>query len=122
MSTAASSDIRLVCLDLGGVLVRICSGWEEACRATRVAMPAVMKDPEVVKQVTALSRLHETGQIDDEAFDRRVAEIVGLSPEQVGKAAEAWLVERYSGAVELVEWLAKHPRLKGACLSNTNTR
>ena len=120
--TATSSDIRLVCLDLGGVLVRICSGWEEACRVTKVAMPEVMKDPETVKQVTALSRLHETGQIDDATFDQRVADIVGLTPEQVGRAAEAWLVERYSGAVELVEWLAKHSTLKSACLSNTNSR
>ena len=89
---------------------------------TKVAMPEVMKDPQTLKQVTTLSRLHETGQIDDGTFDRRVADIVGLTPQQVGKAAEAWLVERYTGAVELVEWLAKHPTLKSACLSNTNTR
>ena len=29
--------VRLVCFDLGGVLVRLASGWEDACRRANVA-------------------------------------------------------------------------------------
>lgn len=122
MSSSPSYDIRLVCLDLGGVLVRICSGWEEACRLTKLNLPPALNDPAVVKQVAQISRLHETGRIDDAGFDQQVATITGLTPAQVAAAAEAWLTGRYSGAVELVEWLAGHPTLKSACLSNTNAR
>ena len=34
-----SSPIRLVCFDLGRVLIRICDGWREACGAAGVEAP-----------------------------------------------------------------------------------
>jgi FMN phosphatase YigB (HAD superfamily) len=116
------SPIHLVCLDVGGVLVRICSGWEEACRIANVELRPEVSDAAVLKQVVEVAHRLEHGQIDEETFDQEVGALVGLPPERIAAAAEAWLVEVYPGALELVDWLNGLPGIRAACLSNTTTR
>lgn len=115
-------DIRLVCLDIGGVLVRICSGWAEACRLAKIELEPDIYDAALFKQIVDLAHRLEHGHIDEATFDRQVAEITSLTPAQVAAAAEAWLRGVYDGAVELIDWLNTIPYIESACLSNTTTR
>lgn len=116
------SPIRLVCLDIGGVLVRICSGWADACRIAKIELGPEMQDAALFKRIVEASHRLEHGHIDVPTFDREVAKLTGLTPQQVGAAAEAWLLGVYDGAVELIDWLNTLPGISSACLSNTTTR
>ena len=117
-----TSPIRLVCLDIGGVLVRICSGWAEACKIAKIDLEPDVYDAALFKRIVEASHRLEHGHIDEAAFDREVAELTGFTPAQVGSAAEAWLVGVYDGAVELIDWLNARPGIQVGCLSNTTTR
>ena len=118
----SKSAIKLVCLDIGGVLVRICSGWAEACKIAKIGLEPEMFDAALFKEIVAASHRLEHGHIDERTFDRVVAALTGLTPEQVGAAAEAWLVGVYPGAVELIDWLNGVEGIRVGCLSNTTTR
>lgn len=113
--------IQLVCLDLGGVLVRVCGGWEEACQVAKLELPAVPDFAAVAALHHASHRL-EIGRMSESEFDHEVAVATGLTPAQVAAAAEAWLKGAYPGAFDCVGRLAAHPAVRSACLSNTNTR
>jgi glucose-1-phosphatase len=115
--------IQVVCLDLGGVLIRVCRDWREACEAAKIELTRPVFDPQIVRPLVEISRKHESGHIDDAAFDREAAALTGLPPDQVAAVAAGWLRPAYSGAFDLVGRLAAaHPRVRSACLSNTNTR
>lgn len=125
MKTA--SPIQLICLDLGGVMIRIASGWEDACRRANVCPPpaftaSAMRDPAHMPVLMDLNERHETGRISDNQFACAVASQVGCSPEQIMAAIDAWLLGPYPGAADLMIELTTHPTLQVACLSNTNRR
>jgi FMN phosphatase YigB (HAD superfamily) len=115
-------DIRLVCLDLGGVLIRVCGRWDEACQAAMIDIPDSMRTPHVMKRMIELGQRHERGMISEEQRDIGMTEATGLSPAQITAAAVAVLRGAYPGARELVRWLAAHPNVKSACLTNTSPR
>lgn len=112
----------LVCFDLGGVIVRICRSWDEACRAAGVsARPLPVDDEARMKRVFELVHAHQVGRVDTAAFAARYSDLVdGLySPEEVYAVHEAWLLGEYDGVATLVEQL--HAReITTAALSNTN--
>ena len=115
------SPVRLVCFDLGGVLVRIARNWEDACRLAGVEMPhttAAHWD-----RHHALMRRYETGEIDHAGYLREAPGCVGegVAAEQIVRVFDAWLLGMYPGAADLLDEL-KRRGLKTACLSNTNAR
>jgi FMN phosphatase YigB (HAD superfamily) len=115
--------IQLVCLDLGGVLIQVCRDWREACEAAKLELPRPIFDPEMVGRLGEINREHESGRIDEAAFERQAAALTGLTPQQIAAAAAGWLRPVYPGAFDLVGRLAAaQPRVRSACLSNTNTR
>lgn len=125
MSSSPSAAVRLVCLDLGGVLIRICRNWAEACQAAQLRLPPDFLEragPSVLSGLADLSRRHEGGQIDEPAFVRGASELTGLAPPQVVAAMEGWLREPYAGAADLVGRLAGYPSVWSACLTNTTPR
>src|SRR3954453_5202548 len=87
----ATNTIQLVCLDLGGVLVRVCGDWQEACRAAQLQLPPRVLSPELLAALPETGRQHESGRIDEAAFEREAARLTGLSPRQIADAAAAWL-------------------------------
>ncbi len=113
--------IKLVCFDLGGVLVQICSHWLEACTIVGVEPPASMAVEAMTKPLWHVSKQHELGEIDDAAFDHQVAALTGLSPTDVANVAEAWLKGPYDGVDGLLDELDA-AGLDTACLTNTNAR
>jgi FMN phosphatase YigB (HAD superfamily) len=115
---------RVVCFDLGGVLVRLCRTWSEAC--ARAALRA--RDPEWLEsdgwrtRRRAAGDRYQSGQLDCAAY---YAELARVSDGQFTAAEfellhHAWTLEHYPGALELVRALNSLPGVTTACLSNTN--
>jgi len=110
-----------VVFDAGGVLLRICRSWPEACAAAgEPAHPAAM-DPEAMARRKALARAYETGRLTcDEFFDALTASTGGLyTPQQVRRIHRAWIIEEYPGVAALVNDL-RAGGVPTAVLSNTN--
>lgn len=116
-----ATSIRLVCFDLGGVLVRIARDWEDACRRAGVALPhATAADWE---RHHALMLRYETGEIDDGVYLAEAPACIGggVAAEQIVRVFDAWLLGMYAGAADLLDELTGRG-FKTACLSNTNPR
>jgi putative hydrolase of the HAD superfamily len=118
---ASSAPPRIVCFDLGGVLVRICRSWEEGCRAAgidiRVDSDLASGDPSRLTLVHDL----EVGAISPEQFFRTIAEGMQnlYSPEEIERVHHAWILGEYPGVADLIGELRTGPATL-ACLSNTN--
>src|SRR5256885_1140882 len=115
--------IQLVCLDLGGVLIRVCRDWHQACEAAKLELPRPIFDTEMVRRLAEINRRHESGRIDDATFDREASALTGLPRQQVAAAAGGWRGPSKGVAFVLAGGrAAPHPRFRPACLSNTNAR
>lgn len=112
------SPIELVCFDLGEVLMRLCAGWEDACRCAGLtgaqALEAGMR-----QRLFEIVQRSEVGLIDQDTYAGEVATLVGLNPEQVTQVSEVWLRGPYPGVDAMLGALAEAP-VRTACLSNTN--
>ena len=93
------SAIQLVCLDLGGVMIRICGGWEEACSLAAVSLPSGGGSrQEITRGLAPIVRSHESGRTDEQTFLQQASRVVGLLPDQVTAVSAAWLKGPYPGA------------------------
>jgi putative hydrolase of the HAD superfamily len=119
MVSLATPRIQLVIFDLGRVLIRICDGWDQACRRAGVEIQLEQLDPSALQVVGSLSRKHEVGQIDLEGFAREASPALGITPDQFRAIATAYLHQAFPGTVELLADL-RSSRVATACLSNTN--
>ncbi len=116
--------MRVVCFDLGGVLVRICRSWAEATESAGVPL----KQPEQLLSEAwrlrrwALVDRYQRGQLQCDDYFAGMAEAVeGLyDPSEIRRIHDAWTLQEYDGIAELVEQLAQVRDLVTACLSNTN--
>jgi len=121
MSDRQAAPVRLVCLDLGGVVIRICRSWAEGCSAAGVAC----RDDEVWERTRAARRAlvveHQTGRIDAPTFAARASTLTGglYSPAEVLGVHRAWMLGEYDGVAELLD-RAHDAGLDTAALSNTN--
>ncbi len=118
---SSSDAIRLVCFDLGGVIVRICRSWEEGCRAAGLDVRELSLTDELRLARRDLLHAYEVGAIDRAGYGRRHSELVdGLyAPEEVLAIERAWLLGEYDGVDRLIDHL--HARaVPTAALSNTN--
>jgi glucose-1-phosphatase len=114
--------IRLVCFDVGGVLVKHCRSWAEGCRAAGLPLHAVCESPDLLPRRRELWRQHGTGRITGPAFFRGVSELLSgvYSPEDVARIHHAWLGTEYDGVYGVVERLVGAGRVETTALSNTN--
>ena len=119
--SVASSPIRLVCFDLGGVVIRICQSWDEACAAAGIPV----RDT-ALWQRTHTDRLRvlaefQTGRIDAPTFADRVSEqVAGLySPAEILSVHHAWMLDEYAGVAALIDHV-HDAGLDTAALSNTS--
>src|SRR5215211_7920813 len=71
----SSSSVRLVCFDLGGVLVRIARGWDDACRRAGVALPHA--DDAAWARHHELMLRYETGAIGEEDYLCEAPGVIG---------------------------------------------
>lgn len=112
------SPIQLVCFDLGGVLIRLCDGWDHACALAGVTPDKVMTDADLRKLIDLVHR-EEVGGLPHGDFFTRSAPLLGLSPQDAKAMADAWLRGAFPGIDTLIDTL-HDAGLQSACLSNTN--
>jgi HAD superfamily hydrolase (TIGR01509 family) len=116
-------DIRLICFDIGGVLVRICRTWPEACAAAglpwREAIQAALTD--TAERRRELVDHHQTGRMAIDPYCAAISEVIGgaYSAAEIRAIHDAWLLDAYEGVSGVVDAL-HDAGLPTACLSNTN--
>jgi HAD superfamily hydrolase (TIGR01509 family) len=113
----------LICFDLGGVLVQLVSGWQQAAELAGVAWTA---DPASLGPAWArhqdLAHALELGRLDEPSFEAAVKECFpGLDCSHYWRIFDAWLIRLYPTVPELLADL-KRAGLTTAVLSNTNAR
>lgn len=122
--TSPSVDVRVVCFDLGGVLVRICRSWDQACG--QIGLP--YRAPELLSTEAWRTRRkavvddYQLGRLSAAAYHEQLSlALEGLySAAEVERIHEAWTLQEYPGALALVQELNQLARVRTACLSNTN--
>jgi glucose-1-phosphatase len=122
--TSPRADVRVVCFDLGGVLVRICRSWDQACE--QIGLP--YRSPELLATEAWRTRRkavvdrYQLGGLSAAAYHEQLSlALEGLySAVEVELIHEAWTLKEYPGALELVQELNQLPGVTTACLSNTN--
>lgn len=112
---------RMVVFDLGGVVVRICRSWREACDAAGVAYDDRAVTPEAVAARKPIRHAHEIGAMDDASFYLAVADTTdGVhTPDDIRRIHEAWILHEYRGVGALIDRLHAIGVRTGV-LSNTN--
>jgi len=112
---------RIVVFDLGGVLIRICRSWAEACLAAGLSVRGESGAIATSKARHALAERHGLGDIDSGEFFGEVSRVMesAYSATEVRAVHDAWLLGEYPGACELIDDLRRAGLATGV-LSNTN--
>ncbi len=113
-----TNTIQLIIFDLGGVLIRLCDGWDHACELAGVTPTKSLTD-DVKDEVIKLVHLEEVGALSKDEFFERSAPHLGLTPEEAKAMSDAWLCGAYPGIDDLIDTLHT-AGFQTACLSNTN--
>jgi putative hydrolase of the HAD superfamily len=122
-SPAVSSpwQVRLVCFDLGGVLVRIRTAWPELCRAAGLEVRGESAGDAAEKARQKLGQALQTGELSVEGWIEQVCAALGstYAAQEITALHEAVLIEEYAGVAGLIDELHR-AGIDTACLSNTN--
>ncbi|MDZ4829446.1 MAG: HAD-IA family hydrolase [Phycisphaerae bacterium] len=112
---------RVVCFDLGGVVVRICRTFEEAVLAARVPLRPGFDDFRRRVRAKAAMDAHQLGQLDSREFHIAMSEAFGglYSAAEFALIHAAITRDEYDGITTTIRTLGELG-LVTACLSNTN--
>ncbi|KAA0217264.1 MAG: HAD family hydrolase [Leptolyngbya sp. PLA3] len=115
-------DVRVVCFDWGGVIIRICRNWREGCERAGLPIHEAAGTPEAVARRRAINAVHQVGRMACEDFFASVAHASeGLyTPEQIRRIHDAWLIEEYPRIGGVIDRLNATKGITTALLSNTN--
>ncbi len=116
---------QVVCFDLGGVVVRICSTWEEGCAAAGLDLRRPVAPDRAPPSIDARTRLVHgitVGSITCAEFFETLSNGVGrlYAPHEFERVHRAWILGEYPGVSDLIARLGARPNILTACLSNTN--
>lgn len=116
--------MRVVCFDIGGVLVRICRDWHEAIEAAGLPYRDGIRllDPEARARRSSVIDSYQRGELACEQYYAAMSDAVfrHYSEDEVSKIHDAWTLAEYPGIAELVLELNHLPEVVTACLSNTS--
>lgn len=117
-----SDDIRHICFDWGGVILKICRTWEEGCASAGIEKKTKKAGAACYKKMIAIDPRYQTGQMSDKAFFRSISKACEevFSIEEVEAVHHGWLLEEYDGVGELIDELNEYADLTTGLLSNTN--
>lgn len=113
------SSIRVVCFDVGGVMIRICYRWIDAARGAGIPFPAD-QDPEAALHAFPEFEEYQAGLCDEDRYFEGLSRFFGgVSREKAVELHNRVMIEPYPGVDQLVADLQAAGILT-ACLSNTN--
>lgn len=115
------SSIRLVCFDLGGVVIRICRSWAEGCAAAGLDVRDESRRQLSREARRELIVRHQTGRLGGQEFAQLVSRAQdGLySPQEILAVHHAWITGEYEGVGDLIDAINQR-NVSTAALSNTN--
>ena len=114
--------IKLVCFDLGGVLLRICRSWREGCAAAGLDLRGdCIDDPSSANGRRELGLLYQTGRITCDQYFSQLAASTDhrYTTDELRRIHHAWILGEYQGVGDVIASLHA-AGLTTACLSNTN--
>lgn len=114
------TNIELVCFDLGGVLIRVVRGWDEACRIAGLPVHALF-DSDMRAVLDEASYAMEVGELTPDEFLATICEHSDYTRHEAESVFDAWLIETYQGIGPFLEGL-RRIGAGMALLSNTNAR
>lgn len=115
-------EVRCVCFDWGGVILRICRSFEEGVHRAGLDLRPGTDAPALKQQRHDLAHEYQIGRLTREEFLSRVSAAMNevYTPAEFERIHDAWLIEEYPGVDRLVADLLASPRVETAMLSNTN--
>lgn len=115
-------DVKCVCFDWGGVILRICRSWEEGCAAAGIAFRGRPETPEAVAARKDIVSRYQLGLIPSEVFYEGLAAAVDrlYTPDEIRRVHDAWLIAEYPGIDDVLARLSGLEHVSTGLLSNTN--
>lgn len=113
---------RLICFDLGGVLVRIARSWAEGCALAGLDVRTPESAADWTIRRKPISEAYQLGRISTDEFLTGLSESMnGLySPAEVKRIHDAWTIAEYPGVDRVIDRLVSNPSITTGILSNTN--
>jgi putative hydrolase of the HAD superfamily len=121
MKAQTRSEIRTVCFDIGGVLIRLRKSWNDVCRAAGLEIRGDSASDRAEDARSHAMTPYVLGRISHDEWAEKTSRALGglYSPAELTNIHDAWLLEEYAGVAEVIDRL--HARgIVTACLSNTN--
>lgn len=117
----SDGSIKLVCFDLGGVLIRICRSWEEGCAAAGVDVREGFRNDALEPRRKAAVDALQRGALEPEAFWQEISDCFGgaYEPHEIEEVHRAWTLGEYEGVCNVIDRI-HDAGVETACLSNTN--
>lgn len=117
-----SSTIRIVCFDVGGVLVKHHRTWDAGCAGAGLPVRPGSMSPEMAAHRREVTAAYTTGRIDDARFYSEMSRLMGglYTPEEVRKIHHHWLGPEYDGVAAVLHRLISVSTIDTGILSNTN--
>lgn len=114
----SSMPIRVVCFDVGGVLIRIARTWEEVVRRAFGDARAEAFAGHVFESCPSFAA-YQRGELDEDAYLPELAAYLGCECHEALALHNGILIEEFPGVFEVVQSLNRSG-VATACLSNTN--
>lgn len=108
--------LRVVCFDLGGVLVDVCHTWDEAMAHAGMSPGACHRTP--LSRVEAFVQ-YQAGRLTDKEYLEKLSRSLGLTIEEAALAHAHILRDEVADVLAVVEEVHEAGWATG-CLSNTN--
>src|SRR5882724_4920110 len=96
--------IRLVCFDLGGVLVRLRTSWADVCHAAGLDVRGGADTGRVEQARHEAMAPYVLGRIThDEWVEQTARALQGLySPDEIARAHDLWIADEFDGVGALI--------------------
>jgi putative hydrolase of the HAD superfamily len=113
--------IRCVCFDWGGVILRFCRSFAEGVHAAGLDLREGANAAEAIAARRGLANQYSMGKLSRAEFLARASHATsGLyTTEELERINHAWLIEEYPGVGSIVDELNALPHVETAMLSNT---
>jgi FMN phosphatase YigB (HAD superfamily) len=113
---------KLVTFDWGGVILRHCRSWAEACQHVGISVREGMDDPELQALRRKINQEFQCGRMSEADFFPAIsrATLDLYSPDEVRTIHCGWLLREYHGVADVIESLNNRRGVETALLSNTN--